>query len=442
MVTPASGTSATGLPAVDPLPSSDALRRASPTVLDAVDVAVLSILPSSNVLQIGGDGIYARKLAARGCRLWALAFSGPAGRSDVWCEALTRGEFQSSDIAGLLGAERVDAVLFVEPLRRAGESGQPAAVAQHIVPFLASGGRVVFADVRASEHAMLRWQLHDAGLRMIEVLPVTGAAAGSRAEKDDARCVVVATKTAAGFHAEVLPTLASVLLERLSASDRECHELREHARSSDSQVARSRDEAGRLRAALEESRAWHRRSADELLKAQDALRSIEADLHRNRQQLDATANELSRCQVQVRFLRDDVVVKDKYLATLREEAALTQQAMNATEAALRDESGQRQRTAEELHAVNRTLEQQLAAHAAVVNRIDELSRLNSELSHTLDATRQELHRVHVAVAATVAQPRYVIADRVNEWVRRLRFVHAPLKRAWVRGSPRLVRRPR
>jgi hypothetical protein len=39
--------------------------------------------------------------------------------------------------------------------------------------------------------------------------------------------------------------------------------------------------------------------------------------------------------------------------------------------------------------------------------------------------------VHTAIAHTVAQPRYVLADRLNGWLKKLTFVHAPLKRAWL-----------
>ena len=44
------------------------------------------------------------------------------------------------------------------------------------------------------------------------------------------------------------------------------------------------------------------------------------------EQLARTTNELARCQVERRFLRDDVLVKDAYLATLRQQVAQSQQA--------------------------------------------------------------------------------------------------------------------
>jgi hypothetical protein len=82
------------------------------------------------------------------------------------------------------------------------------------------------------------------------------------------------------------------------------------------------------------------------------------------------------------------------------------------------------------------LNEEAAAHASALQQNAELARLNDELQRTLDATRAELHQVHVAVASTLAQPRYAVADRLNALARRLRFVHAPLKRAWLARHPR------
>jgi hypothetical protein len=41
-----------------------------------------------------------------------------------------------------------------------------------------------------------------------------------------------------------------------------------------------------------------------------------------------------------------------------------------------------------------------------------------------------LHRLHVSVADTLAQPRYVLADRCNAWARKVGFLHTALKRVW------------
>jgi len=61
----------------------------------------------------------------------------------------------------------------------------------------------------------------------------------------------------------------------------------------------------------------------------------------------------------------------------------------------------------------------------------QLEAANAELHEHRASLQEELHRVHVAIAETLAQPRYVLADRVNGWARRLRVVHRPLKRLWL-----------
>jgi hypothetical protein len=140
--------------------------------------------------------------------------------------------------------------------------------------------------------------------------------------------------------------------------------------------------------------------------------------------------------VQVRFLRDDVVVKDAYLATLRDDAVRHQRALADCQAAHREESAQRLQIGADLTAATARLNEQAAAHASAIQHNAELARLNDELQRALDGMRAELHQVHLAVATTLAQPRYAVADRLNAWALKLRFVHAPLKRAWLARHPR------
>jgi hypothetical protein len=71
-----------------------------------------------------------------------------------------------------------------------------------------------------------------------------------------------------------------------------------------------------------------------------------------------------------------------------------------------------------------------ADYAGETKRAAELALSNDRLRPQLEAAHQELHRVHVAIAATLAQPRYLLAERCNDWLRRIGFLHAAVKRAW------------
>ena len=70
-------------------------------------------------------------------------------------------------------------------------------------------------------------------------------------------------------------------------------------------------------------------------------------------------------------------------------------------------------------------------HAGDVQRAADLALSNDEIRQQLERTQQELHRVHTAIAETLAQPRYVIADRCNAWARKAGVLHAALKRVWL-----------
>jgi hypothetical protein len=83
-----------------------------------------------------------------------------------------------------------------------------------------------------------------------------------------------------------------------------------------------------------------------------------------------------------------------------------------------------------LAALTERLDSLTVEHAAEVKRAEDLALSNHEIRQQFEGAQQELHRVHVSVADTLAQPRYRVADRCNAWVKKARLLHASLKRLW------------
>jgi chromosome segregation ATPase len=190
-----------------------------------------------------------------------------------------------------------------------------------------------------------------------------------------------------------MPTLIRTLTDQLHRAERSCRQLQERAR------------------ALDGADKEDRRST-EGIPAREALRRSELERRHSEEQLARTTDVLARCHRERRFLRDDVLLKDAYLATLREQVARLQ------------------RSHANIGILAERLDNLTTEHAAETRRAAELASANREIRQQLERAQQELHRVHTAVADTLAQPRYVIADRCNTWAKKAGFVHAALKRVW------------
>ena len=162
----------------------------------------------------------------------------------------------------------------------------------------------------------------------------------------------------------------------------------------------------------EPSRARARRIGDRRAYRLAGVPALGAKSQHLEEQLARTTDELVRCQQERRFLRDDVLLKDAYLATLREQVTRLQ------------------RSHPNIGILAERLDSLTTEHAAETRRAAELALANREIRQQLERAQQELHRVHTAVADTLAQPRYVIADRCNAWAKKAGFVHAALKRVW------------
>jgi 2-polyprenyl-3-methyl-5-hydroxy-6-metoxy-1,4-benzoquinol methylase len=445
-----------------PHPTADAAFAApgtTPIDLDDINnarsLAVLSVPPCSRVLDVGsGPGDVARALAARRCRVWAIDLEPDAIRlAERWCEGVLADDVETADLDTLLGSQRVDVVLFLDVLEHLHD---PAAAIRRVVPYLAPGGIIilsvphtapatvrlplltgVFARAsqgpldRSHQHVFDRSSLYQllqhAGVRVVDEARVvrrveeTGVAlslarfpqsvidrATTGPDEDTCQFVMTVAPNPTGAAVEGMPALVGTLTERLHRLERHCRRLEELARDLEGQVDRRRGERDR---ALEEAREEHRRSAESAVAISQTLHRSELEGQRSNERLAQTSAELVHCQLEGRFLRDDLLVKDAYIATLREQAS------------------QRHESDVEIRALRQKIDGVAAERDVETKNAAALAASMRDMHQQLDRTRQELQQVHASAAATLAQPRYVIADRCNAWTKKAGFFHGALKRA-------------
>jgi septal ring factor EnvC (AmiA/AmiB activator) len=286
-------------------------------------------------------------------------------------------------------------------------------------------------DAKSEASSSLHHLLRHAGLRVIDETRVVRSVpdaesplnlavfapeavdlATAEPDEETYQFVVTVAPAAVGSGVDRMPTLLGTFTEHLQRVERNCRRLQKRARVLESQAERQRGEHERLRGALDEERQGHRRSLEAVTAVREDLRRSELERQQFEEQLARTAEELARCQLERRFLRDDVLVKDAYLTTLREQAML------------------RQQSHADMRALTERLADLTAEHAAEMTRAAGLAASNREIRQQLDHTQQELDRVHAAIAATLAQPRYVVADRCNALARKARLLHSAVKRVW------------
>jgi septal ring factor EnvC (AmiA/AmiB activator) len=231
-------------------------------------------------------------------------------------------------------------------------------------------------------------------------------------EGDTCQFVATVAPAAAGTAVQQMPTLLGRFTEHLDQVEGQRRRLDRRARELENQTERHRIEHDRLCEAIEVAKDENERLAAAVAKATDDVRRSEVARQCSDEQLTRTMDELARCQLERRFLRDDLLVKDAYLATLREQATRRNQADA------------------DIRALTETLADLTAAHAAETARAAALVLANREVREQLARAEQELHRAHVSFAETLAQPRYVFADRCNAWARKARLLHIAAKHAW------------
>ena len=444
-------------PADIPADASDELAGTSIEFTDRQSVAVLCAPAGSRAVIAGlGDPSVARALSARMCRVWGIVTDPDAAAAALpWCEQIVDDDLQTLNPEGLLAGERAEAILILNGLEQRPDAGN---ILSRMMTLLAPGGRIVLAvpnDGEPSTGLVDRVRAHElfrqVGLAAIDEIPLAdpledgGAAAGMQ------HLLIAAPDAAAA--GDMQPALAGAVMAQLHRLQRRHRQLDAAARDLERQLARQSAANVELHAALEEAREWHRRSAASVTAGADSLRREAREREQLQQELVATAEALEECRVERRFLRDDLAVKDAYLASLREENARYvalerqrelaqreqqldwQQREQAHEVlrAQRDQEheAERRQWDERVRALAYTLETTESRQDAAANRAVQLEAANAELHEHRASLQEELHRVHVAIAETLAQPRYVLADRVNGWARRLRVVHRPLKRLWL-----------
>lgn len=451
--------------AIPPGTVAAALTAPGATPIDLDDVnnarslAVLSVPPHSRVLDVGsGPGDVARALTARGCRVWAIDIEPAAIRlAERWCEGVLPRDVETADLDTLLGSQRIDVVLFLDVLEHLHD---PAAAIRRVLPYLAPGGIIILsvphvahaaarlqllggAFARSSEGLLHRTHLHlfdrsslyqllqHAGVRVVDEARVvrrvdeTGIPlnlalfpqevidlATTGPDADTYQFVVTVAPNPVGVAAERMPALVGTLTERLHRVERNCRRLEDLARDFEGQANRWRCERDRLHQALEEARAEQQRTVGTAAAVSENLRRSELEDRRSKERLAQMSAELAHCQMERRFLRDDLLVKDAYLATLREQIS------------------QRQESDVEIRALRERVDAVTAERDAETKSAADLHVSMRELRRQLDRVHQELHLVHASAAATLAQPRYVIADRCNIWAKKASFFHGALKRTW------------
>jgi SAM-dependent methyltransferase len=401
-------------------------------VNSARSLAVLSVPPCSTVLDVGsGTGAVARALAARGCHVWGIDIDSDAARlTEPWCDGFLLGDVETADVEAFLGPHRVDAILLLDVLDHLRD---PVAAIRRLLPLLAPRGRIILSVTHVA-HAAVRLQLLAGALprgsrgpsdqtllhvfdrsslrdllrradvcvidearvvRSVEeteiavdlaVFPreaIDRATAGPDA--DTYQFVVTVVPGAVGPTVEHTPGLVSTLTEHLHRAEHNCRRLQERVRDLETEAVTA---------------------------VTEDFRRLELEHRQSEEQLAKTTTELARCQVERRFLCDDVLVKDAYLATLRQQVSQSQQAH------------------EDFRAARERLDDVTAEHATEAKRAADLAVANREVHRQLERAQHELHRLHVSVADTLAQPRYVLADRCNAWARKVGFLHTALKRVW------------
>jgi 2-polyprenyl-3-methyl-5-hydroxy-6-metoxy-1,4-benzoquinol methylase len=428
-------TSAAASPILLPRPGA---YRPTPVDLENVgsarSLAVLAIPPHSAVLDVGcGPGDVARALAARRCRVWAIDIDPAAARiAEPWCERVVIGDVETADLDAVSGGQCFDAIVCLDVLV---ELHNPAAVIRRLLPLLTPGGRLVLSvpDVAdgsgrprpIGDHPSLERLLRDAGARLIDEARVNRPLAASTvsADAESFDLLVIVTARRADDVLDRLPTLVSTLTERLHRVERHTRRLQQRAQEIEEHDRRHRAEHARLQRSLHEAREEGRRQSDTITALTDDLRRSDEERRGLEDELERTNSELRRCQIEWRFLREDVIVKDTYLATLRDRSV--------------QQAAEHQRLQECVHSLSNRLDAETRERAATAAALDaerrravDLAGANQALEERIDLAARELHRVHTAIAETLAQRRYVLAERLNGWARKAGFLHRIVKRAW------------
>jgi Methyltransferase domain len=217
--------------------------------------------------------------------------------------------------------------------------------------------------------------------------------------------------------------VAARLQQDLSASRAEREHQIEATRALERQCSEARAELARQTDAVSISQMDARKATDRITLLEEELESARAEMAAQREATDASRATADEMTERVATLETDLSRARRQMSEAiaqRERATqLLRQQITATTGLQR-----------ELAALTERLDGLTTEHVAEAKRAEELASSNREIRQELERARQELQRVHVSVANTLAQPRYVVADRCNAWLKKAGFLHVPLKRVW------------
>jgi Methyltransferase domain len=216
---------------------------------------------------------------------------------------------------------------------------------------------------------------------------------------------------------------AARLQEELWASRADTARQAEAASALQQQCSEARSELARQTEAASIRQTDAQKATDRIALLQDELEATRAEIARQLEAADAARATTEDLTGQVAALGEELFRARGQMSEAiaqRERATLLLRQQIAASAGLQ----------RELAALTGRLGDLTAEHAAEVKRAADLALSNHEIRQQLDRSQQELRRVHASLAATLAQPRYVVADRCNAWAKKAGFLHAPLKRVW------------
>jgi len=215
--------------------------------------------------------------------------------------------------------------------------------------------------------------------------------------------------------------------QELSASRAETAQRTDAAALLEQHYAEARSEVARLTDAASIGQMDAEQATNRIAHLEDELAAVRSEIVRQLEAADAPLMTTDDLGEQVAALGEEL---QRARGRMSEAIAQRERATHLLRRQIAATTGLQR----ELTGLTGRLDDLTTEHAAEVKRSSVLALSNHEIRQELDLAQQELHRVHAAIAATLAQPRYVVADRFNALARKAAFFHAPLKRVWAARS--------
>jgi 2-polyprenyl-3-methyl-5-hydroxy-6-metoxy-1,4-benzoquinol methylase len=375
---------------------------------DAHSLGILSVPRGSSVLDVGAAaGDVARVLRERGCAVIGIEIdprAAAAGEQHV--DRMIVGDIEHMDLDAELGTQRFDVVLLLDVLEHLREPGR---VLGELALRLAPGGRVI-ASIPNITHAAVRLELLQGRFRYrttglldethvhffdSEEVEVLFRRAGLAI---DERLRVTRNLDETEFDVDVAALPADVLAAATSGDDALTYQFVVTARNESDRPVITRADgetftlAERLQHELEEQRAAYEAAAAYVRQLDGAgaqAAELEARLIELQAVLAERMDEYRESAEAVHQLEVDIAVKDAYIADLRVRA-------------------ERGRELDEVWGILREHQEREQGHIELINHLN-------------------------AVIAEHDRFKYRVADRIDDSLKRVPFVHSGLKRVAGRG---------